>query len=183
MTLLSSTCLKHEIFVLSTRTSLHLSTYPLSRYLSSGCRYDAGRDAESERRAVLHCIITWHEWFSFLILWQKNSETFKFEWKGVFITGYYILGRLDDNVKFITIQNTILKLIVVLGIDHFSFFTHCRKIDRTFSLWLQTYPNPLKYNPAYSAARQYFVEETDTVAKDVSFVCVSLHSWNLNINS
>nr|XP_024384297.1 ATP-dependent 6-phosphofructokinase 6-like isoform X2 [Physcomitrium patens]XP_024384298.1 ATP-dependent 6-phosphofructokinase 6-like isoform X2 [Physcomitrium patens] len=32
---------------------------------------------------------------------------------------------------------------------------------------LPTYPNPLKYNPAYSAARQYFVEETDTVAKDV----------------
>jgi 6-phosphofructokinase 1 len=31
----------------------------------------------------------------------------------------------------------------------------------------QTYANPLKYNPAYAAVRQYFVEETDVVAKDV----------------
>jgi 6-phosphofructokinase 1 len=32
---------------------------------------------------------------------------------------------------------------------------------------LPTYENPLKHNPAYSAVRQYFVEDTDVVAKDV----------------
>ncbi|CAK9858490.1 unnamed protein product [Sphagnum jensenii] len=32
---------------------------------------------------------------------------------------------------------------------------------------LPTYANPLKHNPAYSAVRQYFVENTDVVAKDV----------------
>ncbi|CAM6036665.1 unnamed protein product [Sphagnum compactum] len=32
---------------------------------------------------------------------------------------------------------------------------------------LPTYANPLKHNPAYAAVRQYFVEETDVVAKDV----------------
>ncbi|CAK9233835.1 unnamed protein product [Sphagnum troendelagicum] len=32
---------------------------------------------------------------------------------------------------------------------------------------LPTYANPLKHNPAYSAVRQYFVESTDVVAKDV----------------
>ncbi|CAM6067452.1 unnamed protein product [Sphagnum tenellum] len=31
---------------------------------------------------------------------------------------------------------------------------------------LPTYTNPLKHNPAYSAVRQYFVENTDVVAKD-----------------
>lgn len=32
---------------------------------------------------------------------------------------------------------------------------------------LPTYENPLKHNPAYSAVRQYFVEDTDVVARDV----------------
>ncbi|CAM6049324.1 unnamed protein product [Sphagnum compactum] len=32
---------------------------------------------------------------------------------------------------------------------------------------LPTYANPLKHHPAYSAVRQYFVENTDVVAKDV----------------
>uniref|UniRef100_A0A7I4B1S1 ATP-dependent 6-phosphofructokinase n=1 Tax=Physcomitrium patens TaxID=3218 RepID=A0A7I4B1S1_PHYPA len=32
---------------------------------------------------------------------------------------------------------------------------------------LPTYENPLKHNPAYAAVRQYFIEDTDVVAKDV----------------
>ncbi|KAG0567914.1 hypothetical protein KC19_7G171400 [Ceratodon purpureus] len=32
---------------------------------------------------------------------------------------------------------------------------------------LPTYSNPLKHNPAYSGVRQYFVEDTDVVARDV----------------
>jgi 6-phosphofructokinase 1 len=35
---------------------------------------------------------------------------------------------------------------------------------------LPTYANPLKYHPAYAAVRQYFVEENDVVAKDVSLI-------------